>query len=493
MGGSSPADQQREAAALVRARRPRAVLPDGLTVTLIASRAAATSSRWTRPAGLALGAGALAWLLAWLASRHGVTRARRAARGPLALSRTLAIRTAVTIGAPALLVYARSIPLPRLGGDAANAFAHAPETISIVALGLTPVLLAYVLVEIVALAIPSLRARRHAGPAARAPLERAALRLAVAIALVQGWTVATLLQEAGGGLVSIADDGTAARTQLALVLAAGALLPALAAAVITRWGLCNGWHAVIASSAALVLYRRITTEPAAGVDDLRVAAVTSAALVAVVVIALVSVRHRGARLPPGGVLPVLVAPFALTIVMLSLMLDPPLIGRALRLVAEPAHTRWITLAAIAGAIALTGAWRQPVGAAAAALASGVLLALSELSVAATEVGLAAALLAVTALGVLAGLRAHATLAAPTVLAEVHDADRADRVADALTDAGVPHELVGVHAQALLPTFTPFAPVTIVVPRARLDEAARLADPILRPAAVSPEQAAAVFD
>lgn len=477
----------------MRALRARAVLPDGLTVTLIASRAAATSSRWTRPAGLALGAGALAWLLAWLASRHGVTRARRAARGPLALSRTLAIRTAVTIGAPALLVYARSIPLPRLGGDAANAFAHAPETISIVALGLTPVLLAYVLVEIVALAIPSLRARRHAGPAARAPLERAALRLAVAIALVQGWTVATLLQEAGGGLVSIADDGTAARTQLALVLAAGALLPALAAAVITRWGLCNGWHAVIASSAALVLYRRITTEPAAGVDDLRVAAVTSAALVAVVVIALVSVRHRGARLPPGGVLPVLVAPFALTIVMLSLMLDPPLIGRALRLVAEPAHTRWITLAAIAGAIALTGAWRQPVGAAAAALASGVLLALSELSVAATEVGLAAALLAVTALGVLAGLRAHATLAAPTVLAEVHDADRADRVADALTDAGVPHELVGVHAQALLPTFTPFAPVTIVVPRARLDEAARLADPILRPAAVSPEQAAAVFD
>jgi hypothetical protein len=66
--------------------------------------------------------------------------------------------------------------------------------------------------------------------------------------------------------------------------------------------------------------------------------------------------------------------------------------------------------------------------------------------------------------------------AVTVLV-VHDVDRADRAADRLAAAGIPHALLGVRARAALRFIGAFAPIAVRVPRARAEEAAALvADP-----------------
>jgi len=98
-------------------------------------------------------------------------------------------RTSVTLAGVAWLLALERIPLPFLdeellllvtGGQPSSA-------VTLGALGLVPFVSAFVLVELVALAVPRLRSRRHGPAEARAPLTRSAFALALVLAAAQGW------------------------------------------------------------------------------------------------------------------------------------------------------------------------------------------------------------------------------------------------------------------------------------------------------------------
>ncbi len=66
--------------------------------------------------------------------------------------------------------------------------------VSVFSLGLSPVITAFLLVEIAALAVPGWRRLRHGGPEARASLRTASLQLALGLATVQALAMVLVLQ-----------------------------------------------------------------------------------------------------------------------------------------------------------------------------------------------------------------------------------------------------------------------------------------------------------
>src|SRR5690606_14016768 len=109
--------------------------------------------------------------------------------------RALWLRLGATLlGAGAVLALGR---VPAIGiaeiPDAMALPGLAPHPLGLLAVGVTPFITSYALVELVALLVPSLRRRRVAGRAARAPLRLAADLLGIALAMVQAWVAAQQL------------------------------------------------------------------------------------------------------------------------------------------------------------------------------------------------------------------------------------------------------------------------------------------------------------
>ncbi|MDB4998628.1 MAG: hypothetical protein JWM74_6060, partial [Myxococcaceae bacterium] len=90
---------------------------------------------------------------------------------------SFARRAAITIAVPgALLALRHYVPLPGVPlelFDIAQQGGAAPVSIGVFSLGVMPAITAYVLVEVMAFLVPRWSRMRHAGPAGRAPLERA--------------------------------------------------------------------------------------------------------------------------------------------------------------------------------------------------------------------------------------------------------------------------------------------------------------------------------
>ena len=115
-------------------------------------------------------------------------------------------RVAVTLLGPLALIVGAKITLPGInamelelvGPDGASG------PFSVVALGLAPIVTAFVLVELVALAVPGLRWRRH-DPVGRVRLGQAVAILAIVLAVVQGFFVASTFE--AYGRFSFADQG----------------------------------------------------------------------------------------------------------------------------------------------------------------------------------------------------------------------------------------------------------------------------------------------
>jgi preprotein translocase subunit SecY len=120
---------------------------------------------------------------------------------------------------------------------------------SIIALGLLPFLSASQLVELVALAVPRMRALRVGGPAGRLRLYRATLLLTLVLGAVQAYFICTWLQNAGtnelGGSWLVPDaGGWFYLTTIATLVAALFLLIGIAHAI-SRFGVGNGFSLVI--------------------------------------------------------------------------------------------------------------------------------------------------------------------------------------------------------------------------------------------------------
>lgn len=130
-------------------------------------------------------------------------------------------------------------------------------------LGITPFLLGFVLVEILALIVPSLRRRRLGDPNLRGKLWRASLAVGGALALFQSlvaaWTLEGLtwtLRDLGQPPL-VADPGWWFCIRFALSQTAGSSLFVLAAGIISQRGIGNGFAVVVLAEVCASLPRHL--------------------------------------------------------------------------------------------------------------------------------------------------------------------------------------------------------------------------------------------
>jgi hypothetical protein len=248
MGGKDSRAQEHERDLLVSVLRGAGLPPGGEVVHSDWKPPGDTTSKvWSARLLIGIGGGLLVGLLAWAVIRAlRPTRRRAPARadGPLPWSRIF-----VTLAAP-LAIYAAS-RLPLLGLDydelAEVVGPGAKNMFNLGLLGLTPLITAYLLVEIAALLIPGWRRRRHAGPAARAPLGHAVIALTFAVLLFQTWAILKYLDALGRGMGMTELTGTD-RMLLVGSLLAGTALFAGVAKLIRHHGVGNGFGTLLASA-----------------------------------------------------------------------------------------------------------------------------------------------------------------------------------------------------------------------------------------------------
>ena len=114
--------------------------------------------------------------------------------------------------------------------------------------GPNPFLVAFVLVELFALAMPRFRRRRHDDPALRAKLTSASVVLGIGVSMLGAYSVAVFLESAGwysSGPSVVDNPGWAFRTGFILATTAGTCLYVAAALLINRFGVGSGFAVVI--------------------------------------------------------------------------------------------------------------------------------------------------------------------------------------------------------------------------------------------------------
>jgi len=114
--------------------------------------------------------------------------------------------------------------------------------------GPNPFLVAFVLVELLALAVPRFRRRRHGDPALRNKLNVASIILGLAVSMLGAWSVALFLESAGwysSGPPVVENPGWAFRLAFILTTTAGGCLYVAAAFLINRFGVGSGFAVVI--------------------------------------------------------------------------------------------------------------------------------------------------------------------------------------------------------------------------------------------------------
>jgi hypothetical protein len=190
---------------------------------------------------------------------------------PASRSAGLPRRAAVTAGAIALFLVAQRIVLPFLdresmlrtltSGSLSILTGGALRPVSWGALGLWPFFAAFLLVETVAVVLPSARPLRHV-PEGRARLGRAAWAVAVALSAIQGWGLAVALQHVSDpfGYPAL-DPAPAPMLGLAAAVTIGTVGLGVAAVLVSRHGLGNGFAVLFAVEAAeLVLWSALRAQ-----------------------------------------------------------------------------------------------------------------------------------------------------------------------------------------------------------------------------------------
>jgi hypothetical protein len=353
------------------------------------------------------------------------------------------------------------------------------------ALGIMPVCSAFILVEVVAAGLdfllPARRGGRLGTPADRRHLDRVGWALAIGLALLQGFFIVQYLDSMGGPSFAVLAEGRGAGALVMLTLAAGVMVQVIAAEVISRFGLCNGYVALLGAGALAALVR-ISDMPRMppGLD--RGFVYVTFAVAALVAFAASRVRSvdgdaPGVRLPFTGAVPVSLVRGSLGLFGLAAVWSPwvaeqvyALNRRALvlelgallpmsLLILWSAKRRWSTPGIVATLAFLAVLVVMPFWVD-AALRPMLLVA---------DGALAGLLLA----EVITGLRARLALPQPVTVLVVHDVARADEAADRLAAAGIPYALLGGRARAVLRLLGPFVPVELRVP-ANHAESARAA-------------------
>jgi len=453
-------DEQRDASDLVASLLGIAPAPDGPV---------SQPRRWAARGVVALLAGLLAWLLGFLVERASVAAPRvmrvRGARAGDILPPLL-----VTGGVLAAVDQLRYVLAAGVDLHAFELVARGRgdvEHLSIAALGITPVLAAFWLVELVAWLVPALRAIRRGTLAERAPLTAAVACLAILLAFVQATFVAQFLQSLdlpGVDKHMLAPD-TLARVGFVASLVGGVVLHVVAADLITRHGVCNGWLALLGFGAL-----HVDLEPA------RLGQLLLGAAVAIALTARRAPAPDGRRLPAAGLVPAALWPVLLFALSLP-YLGGAMSAQALLLDRLPGPALQLALAAaVAILLSLRRGTPAPIAVASsigfALLIAGAPLLLGGAGVVASPV-LAGAVLGVALVEAASGLRRRRVAPGTVPLVALHDLERADDAIALLRDAGIAASSSGAAARALYRGLGGFVPVTIHVPADRVDEAASL--------------------
>jgi hypothetical protein len=461
---------------------------------------AATLQLVLAPLGIGLAGGVLAALVTGL-----TVRATRPIWQPRPRRRdgTAAIRRlGVTLLAPVALIVLQHLWLPgikdvaleqlidRGGGPGAS-------IVNLASVGISPILAAFVLVELAMLATaPGRRARYR--PGARIAIGRHVGRLGVVLAAIQSYFVVSYLDGLGRSGLEIVAPGTAIRLALMAALTAGTMLMVGVAGLIRRHGLGNGYGALIVSSWAIAVVPPIVGHPTAG----HALGGLTLVIIGGVAMALLRMRVGGGgeaslRVPASGSIPLVIAssvvPRLWSFAQLGVISGS---GVAARWVASVPRAGLF----VAGMAVLVPLWSfafsRPGGIAPLAVRAGLsppgrsvwrratclsfvsllgLGVLAQVSAAiapdAQRVCEASAVMMVAALVLDMLDDARARGAALVAVWPLHQAQHAELVRRVLWNAGIDCHLPSCHLRALLGWFGPYAPIDVLV-AAKDAEAAR---------------------
>lgn len=467
MGGGDPQGMERDRDVLVKVLQAGS-LPSGGTLlsTEVIQPTDTSLQMWIGRVLLGLAGGFVVGLLAWIVVRVARPVRRRmpaTANGSWPVSRVL-----VTLLAPAAVLALSYLPIPTVSTGAL-----ARNHLNLGAIGLTPIVGAALLAEL--LAVTVWRKRRHAGPVARRPIRDAFVVLAIALTALQAWTLTRYLQ-------SITYDDLmepSAMARLEVVLAFGAATAFLAgiATIVRNWGLGNGYGALIAGAWAVIVVRGFGHLPA---GHMALLLFQSLALAVPVVLALrwrvYGAGERMLRVPTSGVVPLAQAGgIALVFAALVWIGDNAIVTRTWDLI-ERIHAHpslgYIFGAALVVVWSAAFAWPRSTGASwrVWARATFVSFALLALLVAVVAVGtssptivspITVAIVAAFALDAFDDWRAR-RIELDRVWT-VHSAQRAELVERQLRDAGIPCHLASANVRTILGGFGAFAAIDVLVP------------------------------
>ncbi len=490
MGGSDVVSQERERDALVGVLVSGPLPPGGeLRRADYLAPSNSAASEWLARLVLALGAGLFVGLCAWMVVR----KARPVWRSPdVRLPGRIAWeRLAILLVAPIVLYVASMVTAPGLDTDTLIYVFRDDSQFSIGMLGIGPLITSYIVVELVAMIVPPLRRRRHAGPLARQPLDVAVLVGAGLLSILQSWFVASYIAHV---------DDSASAVNLAVFLPAmvGMTMAfAGVAALVRRYSFGTGL--VVITCAGYLLHLVHTFVPMDTAWDRPGVATTPQIVLAIValvmfsIIAVLLLRLRISRIgevplrvPTSGHAPIYEAAGVIAIAMglLELFSISPTwahdaylwsvdLGRWIAFVLVAAFCvlwSWVfarpkVLAGFAERAKLAPpsleAWR-----AATLLSIAMLLAITSGYTAlraapgAMTGTVEIVLLAALALDILDDLRGRR---GKTVRAwSLHSAQHADLAGHVLDDAKIAFHLSGANVRTMLAWFGPFAPIDVHV-------------------------------
>ncbi|HET7825729.1 MAG TPA: hypothetical protein VFK90_10365 [Anaeromyxobacter sp.] len=432
-------------------------------------------------------------------------------------------RAAVTGGAVALVLVGERIPLPYVEADVLRPVlvgASARSSVSLLSLGLAPFISAFVLVELVALVVPWLRAVRLGSSSDRRPLTRAAWALAVVFAAVQGWGIASFLARLRGVRGEpVLEEGLGPAIGVVIALALATLALGCAAHLVTRFGLGNGYAVLIAIPAIenlLGFGRALLRSRSEYWTDAGRLAVLSAIVLFLVRLARPRTGGDGGPrvpVPTCGLAPITGSEFAVAFaVALSGWIHgadrfgTPFADREIYAYVRIAVTAALAVAfarAFCGTAAVVAAYRRAAPEPAGVIPEGVVrraLLGSDLRSIALVVGLGALPVIVALAGIPVAVRVDVVLNAAVVVAVALDLReevgwRADRVpwvsaypshrvyavepaVLALRAAGIPAATRARRFRALSHFFAPYAPIELFVPSDRAAEARAICERVV---------------